>query len=57
MKKVALEYGHGTVDVNLPDNADIFIPGETVKDPPCIPEDKIIEETLKSLRNPIGMDP
>ncbi len=57
MKKVALEYGHGTVDVNLPDSADIFIPGETVKDPDCLPEDIIIEETLKSIRNPIGMEP
>ncbi len=57
MKKIALEYGHGTVDVSLPDNADIFIPGETVKDPDCLPEDKIVEETLKSLQNPIGMEP
>lgn len=55
--KVALEYGHGTVDVNLPDNVDIFIPGETVADPDYIAEDKVVEQTLKSLRNPIGMEP
>lgn len=55
--KVELEYGQGTVEVSLPDSADIFIPGETVKDPDCIPEDKIVEETLHSIRNPIGMEP
>ncbi len=55
--KVALEYGHGTVDVTLPDDTTVFIPGETVKDPDFIPTDKIKEETLKSLRNPIGMEP
>lgn len=54
---VALEYGQGTVNVNLPDTADIFIPGETVADPPCIPEDQLIEKTLESIRNPMGMDP
>ena len=45
------------VDAVLPDNTDIFIPGETVPDPPCIPEDKLEEETLKSIRNPMGMPP
>lgn len=55
--KVTLEYGQGTIDAQLPDTTDIFIPGETVPDPPFIPFDKIEEETLKSLRNPIGMDP
>ena len=27
--KVALEYGQGAIDVNVPDDADIFIPGVT----------------------------
>lgn len=54
---VNVEYGQGTLSVNLPDNTDVFIPGETVPDPAHIPEDKVVEETLKSLRNPIGMDP
>lgn len=54
---VSLEYGQGLVDVTLPDSADIFIPGETVPDPPCIPEEKLIEETLKAIRNPLGMEP
>ena len=31
--KIAFEYGHGTMEACLPDNTDIFIPGETVKDP------------------------
>jgi len=54
---VALEYGQGTVNVTLPDTADIFIPGETVPDPPYIPEDQLEEKTLESLRNPMGMEP
>lgn len=54
---VALEYGHGTVNVTLPDSADIFIPGETVPDPPYIPEDQLVEKTLESIRNPMGMEP
>ena len=55
--KVSYEYGQGMVDAVLPDSTDIFIPGETVPDPPCIPEDKLEEETLKSIRNPMGMPP
>lgn len=55
--KLQFEYGHGTMDAELPDDTDVFIPGETVKDPPFIPEEKLEEETLKSLRSPIGMPP
>ena len=55
--KIAFEYGHGLMEANLPDNTDVFIPGVTVADPECIPTDKIEEETLKSLRNPLGMPP
>ena len=55
--KVSFEYGQGMVDAVLPDSTDIFIPGDTVPDPPCIPEDKLEEETLKSIRNPMGMPP
>jgi len=51
------EYGQGTMRADLPDTTDLFVPGETVIDPPCIPEDKLVEETKKSLRNPIGMQP
>ncbi len=55
--KVSFEYGHGMMDAQLPDNTDVFIPGETVEDPPCIPESELEERTLQSLRNPIGMEP
>ena len=54
--KVELEYGKGTMTANLPDNTDVFIPGVTIADPPFIAEDKIEEETLRSIRNPIGME-
>lgn len=55
--KLSFEYGHGMMDAQLPDNTDVFIPGETVADPPCIPESELEERTLQSLRNPIGMEP
>lgn len=55
--KLSFEYGHGTMEANLPDNTDVFIPGVTVQDPEFIPEDKLIEETRKSILNPIGMEP
>ena len=34
--KIDFEYGQGTMAAELPDNTDIFIPGETVKDPDYI---------------------
>ena len=55
--KVDFEYGQGVMSAELPDNTDVFIPGVTVPDPPRIPEERLVEETLKSIRNPIGMDP
>lgn len=55
--KVDFEYGHGTVNAQLPENTDVFIPGVTVQDPPYIPEEQLIEETRKSILNPIGMEP
>ena len=55
--KLSFEYGTGLMTAELPDTTDVFIPGETVPDPPCIPEDKLVEETLKSIRNPMGMEP
>ncbi|MBD3949825.1 DUF2088 domain-containing protein [Tuanshanicoccus lijuaniae] len=53
--KLNFEYGHGIMSAELPDTTDVFIPGETVPDPPFIPIEKLEEETLKSLRNPLGM--
>ena len=53
MKKLAFEYGQGLMEANLPDNTDVFIPGETVPDPPVL--ENIEEATRKSILNPIGM--
>ncbi len=53
--KLEFEYGHGTMQADLPDNTDIFIPGETVKDPPYIPEDRLEDAYKQSLAHPIGM--
>lgn len=56
--KVQFEYGEGLMSAELPDDrTDIFIPGETIPDPPHIPADKLEEETRKSILNPIGMEP
>ena len=57
--KLDFEYGHGLMSANLPDNTEVFIPGETVKDPPCLPQDwdTLYNATLESIRNPMGMKP
>ena len=57
MKTHEFEYGHGTMTAELPDNTDVFVPGETVVDPPHIPEDRLEEETRKAIQNPRGMPP
>ena len=51
--KFDFEYGQGTMSAELPDNTDIFIPGETVKDPDHIPEDQLEAAYLESLAHPI----
>lgn len=53
------EYGEGLMAAELPDNTDVFIPGETVKDPEALPQDwdSLYNATLESVRNPIGMPP
>lgn len=54
--KIKFEYGEGLMKANLPDEGtDIFIPGETIPDPKRIEDGKIIEETRKSIQNPIGI--
>ena len=55
--KLEFEYGQGLMGAELPDSTDIFIPGETVADPPCLPQDwdSLYNATLESIRNPIGM--
>ena len=55
--KLDFEYGHGLMSAELPDNTDVFIPGTTVPDPPCLPQDwdSLYNATLESIRNPMGM--
>jgi len=55
MKKVLFEYGQGTMDAELPDSAQIFIPGETVPDPAYL--DDVETTTRESISNPVGMPP
>ncbi len=55
MKKVDFEYGQGVMTAQLPDNADVFVPGETVPDPPYLAN--VVAATRESILNPIGMPP
>jgi lactate racemase len=55
MKMVSFEYGEGTMVANLPDSASIFIPGETVSDPPYLQD--VTTATRTSILNPIGVLP
>ena len=55
--RLEFEYGNGMMSAELPDSTDVFIPGETVPDPPCLPQDwdSLYKATMQSIRNPIGM--
>ena len=57
--KLEFEYGTGLMAAELPDSTDVFIPGETVPDPPCLPQDwdSLYAATLDSIRHPYGMKP
>jgi len=55
--QLQFEYGNGFMTAELPDDTDVFIPGETVPDPPAIPEDQLVVATRDSLRHPIGLPP
>lgn len=57
--KLDFEYGTGLMSANLPESTDVFIPGKSVADPPCLPQDvaSLVKATRESLRNPIGMPP
>jgi len=55
MKTVQFEYGQGYMEADLPDGADVFIPGETIPDPPYL--DDVETATRNSILNPIGMPP
>jgi hypothetical protein len=53
--KLSFEYGQGTMDALLPEGTDVFIPGETVADPPILKD--IAKATFESIRNPVGVKP
>lgn len=53
--KLSFEYGHGFMDAQINDAADIFIPGETVADPPVLAD--IEKATRESILHPIGIKP
>ena len=56
--KLDFEYGTGTMAAELPDErTDVFIPGITVSDPPCIPRNQLINKTRESILHPVGMPP
>lgn len=52
---LSFEYGQGVMESYLPDNTDVFIPGETYPDPKCV--ENVYEATRFSIKNPIGMKP
>lgn len=55
MKKIAFEYGQGLMEANLPDQTDVFIPGETIPDPPFLTN--VEEVTRQAIQNPVGLPP
>ncbi len=55
MKTVLFEYGEGVLPAELPDSAEVFVPGETVADPPFLTD--VVGATRQSLLNPVGMPP
>ena len=57
--KLDFEYGNGLMSAELPDDTDVFIPGKTVPDPECLPQDwdTLYNATLESIRHPLGMPP
>jgi lactate racemase len=55
MKTVQFEYGEGYLSADLPDSAEIFIPGETIPDPPYLAD--VEQATRQAIINPYGMPP
>ncbi len=55
MKRVDFEYGEGTMSAQLPDDTAIFVPGETVPDPPYLRD--VEAATRESIQHPLGMPP
>jgi len=55
VKEIAFEYGEGLMTAKLPDDTTVFVPGETVPDPACLPDP--VAATREAILNPIGMAP
>ncbi len=55
MKTVQLEYGRDTCRRRCPIRRMCFIAGETVADPPYLPD--VVVATRESIRRPVGMPP
>ncbi len=54
--RIPFEYGEGVMEADLPDgNTEVFIPGETVPDPPYLRDP--VSATQAALENPYGMPP
>lgn len=54
--RVKFEYGYDFMETSLLDElTDVFIPGETVADPPVLPD--IYEATKQAILHPIGITP
>ncbi len=53
--RLTFEYGEGLMEANLPDNTDVFIPGETVADPPVLAD--IAGATRAAIEHPLGLAP
>jgi nickel-dependent lactate racemase len=53
--KIAFEYGQGLMEADLPDSTGVFIPGETVPDPPHLENPE--PATREAILNPMGMPP
>jgi len=53
--RLSFEYGQGMMEATLPDDTDVFIPGETVADPPILPD--IEKATRESILRPVGIEP
>jgi nickel-dependent lactate racemase len=55
LMKVQFEYGHGIIEAEMPRNTEIFIPGETIADPPILKDIK--GGTQDAILNPLSMAP
>lgn len=53
--RLSFEYGQGMMEAELPDSTEVFVPGETVPDPPVLAD--IAGATRDSILHPVGVEP